>query len=99
MPNVWGGFLDDASRLVLWARFAKRPAAGALRLHAHARKGSIYYRKSIPAFDSASRLEKMGKKGGLEDAGKTLAVLEKEMERLTSVLLDCIRKETEGGSP
>ena len=41
----------------------------------------------------------MGKRGGLENAGEILAVLEKEMERLTSVLLDYVREETEGGSP
>lgn len=99
MPNVLA--LLPRRRAAAWLVAAIRQAtgAGALRLHAHALKGSIRYWKSIPAFDCASRPEKMGKKGGLESAGEILAVFEKEMEGLTSVLLDCVRKETEGGSP
>lgn len=70
--------------------------APALQLAAHKLKGAVRYLGPSGAFELASRLEKSGAERNMADAQETLASLEKEMARLTPLLLDYIGK---GGPP
>lgn len=50
--------------------------------NAHSIKSMVGNFFAQPAFDAASNIESMGRQGTLDDIGKTLEVLEKEIGRL-----------------
>ncbi len=90
-------FLEESPRLMSSLRKAVAEAAAQGMLQsAHTLKGSLQYLGAERAFRLAFRLEMMAREGKLQEAEETLAALEVEMARVTTVLLDYLgRQRTE----
>ncbi len=92
LQTVVAAVLQESPRMMRAVRRAIADGdAAALRLAAHTLKGSIRYFGPSPAYDHAVCLERMGEQGNLQNAQGILAALEKEMGRLTPLLLDLAR--------
>ncbi len=80
-------FLDEAPRLVAAIHQAIVDGnAAALRVAAHALKGTLRNFGATQTLPHAVRLEKMGLDGNLQDAADALAALKAEMARLVPLL-------------
>jgi len=76
-------FLSDYRNLLDEVRNAVvRQDPEALHRAAHALKGSVANFCAQQVFDSAYRLERMGREGDLSGAGQALADLEQQLQRL-----------------
>ncbi len=86
--------VEDAPRLLgEIERAIEAQDAGALRLYAHALKGSIRYFGNTAAFDTAFQLEKMGREGSLSGASDLFTSLVGEMEQLRAFLVNYLGEE------
>ncbi len=85
--------LEEAPDLVAAVRdAAARQAADELRAAAHRLKGSIRYFGLTEAFNYAEQLEEMGDHGRVEEAALVVDAMQKEVERLTAILTEYLRK-------
>ncbi len=76
-------FLSDYHNLLDDVRSAiARQDPQALHRAAHALKGSVANFCAQQVFESAYRLERMGREGNLDSAGQALADLEHQLQRL-----------------
>jgi two-component system sensor histidine kinase/response regulator len=76
-------YLQESPRMMEAIRQAVADGdVAALRLAAHTLKGSIRFFGAGPAFQTARRLERMGREGKLQAAPQAWAALEREIEEL-----------------
>jgi CheY-like chemotaxis protein len=93
-------YLQESPRMMEAIRQAVADAdQAALRLAAHTLKGSIRFFGASPAFQTARRLERMGREGNLEAAPQALAALEREVEELIPLLENYLRQATASDDP
>jgi CheY-like chemotaxis protein len=85
--------LDCPKRLEAIREAIRSHDARTLEIAAHALKGSLSNFTSAGAFETAHRLEIMGRDGNIESAGKALEILEAEIARLDRELA-ALRKGT-----
>ena len=92
LRELSGTFLDQAPRWMAAIREAidSGDAAG-VRAAAHPLKGSLGTFAATPAAAAAQWLETMGRDGDLTNGRDALAMLEREMARLTPALTDFAR--------
>ena len=84
-------FLDDCETYLATIRTAiEKKDAGTLEEAAHGLKGAVANLRAGSAREAAGRLEEMGRSGAFDEAGSALAQLEKEIERLRSVLVEMV---------
>ena len=87
--------LEELPDLVTAVRqAAAKQAAGELRAATHKLKGAIRYFGLTEAFKHALQLEEMGGREDLAKATPIVDALEREVERLTAILTEYIRKDT-----
>jgi two-component system sensor histidine kinase/response regulator len=91
LRDVVEAFLEEAPQLLGQIRKAIDEADQAVLLRAaHTIKGSLRFFGAHVGYEHAFRLETMGRRGELEDAAETLAILEAQWARITPVLLDFV---------
>ncbi len=89
LQAVIGAFLEESpDRMTAIREAIAGGDAAALRVAAHALKGSLQYFGAEGAYGHAYRLEKIGQDGNLEGAAAACEALAAEILRLTPVLLD-----------
>ena len=87
-------FLEDCPKLMADLSSAiSRREAGGLERAAHAIKGSVGNFAARAAFEAAYGLERMGRAGNLDGAVEAHAELEREIERLCTVLPEMAEEE------
>ncbi len=92
LRDIVEAFLDEAPRLLAMIRESiEKQDSQTLQRAAHTLKGSTGYFGATRASEMALQLEAMGKKSELAHATNTLVDLDREMARLTPVLLDYMR--------
>gem|GEM_PF-499536 len=92
-------FLEEAPRMMGALRHAVQTRdAAAVASQAHRLKGSIANFPVADAFNSAARLEMMGRRGDLSQADRTFATLEEELED-TLVALDLVLDQLQSELP
>jgi CheY-like chemotaxis protein len=96
LRDIVEAFLDESPRLLAAIRGAiEGQDARALQRAAHTLKGSTGYFGAARASEMALQLETMGKKSELAHAKNALADMEREIARLTPVLVDYMRERFE----
>ncbi len=96
LRDIVEAFLDESPRLLATIREAIEIQDGkTLQRAAHTLKGSTGYFGATHAAEMALQLETMGKKGEMIHAHKALADMEREMARLTPVLVNYMHGRTE----
>jgi CheY-like chemotaxis protein len=89
LRDIVEAFLDESPRLLAAIRQSiERQDAVALQRAAHTLKGSTGYFGAARASEMALQLETMGKKSELAHAKSALVDMEREIARLTPVLVD-----------
>ncbi len=98
LEGVVRAFLEETPILLAAAReaAARSDAAGVHRA-AHTLKGALSHLHIIPAADEAYRLEQAAKESNLEGVEDILAGLEKEVARLTPILMAYCRGSSQVG--
>jgi len=92
LREIVEAFLDEAPRLLTTIRAAiEQPDGRTLQRAAHTLKGSTRYFGANQVSELALRLETMGASSSLAQARETLADVEREMARLTPLLVDYMR--------
>ena len=92
LRDIVEAFLDESPRLLGTIRGAiEKQDARTLQRAAHTLKGSTGYFGATQASEMALQLEAMGRKSKLEHAQNALIDMEREMARLTPVLVDYMR--------
>jgi len=87
LGEIAGLFLSDYPSLLDQVRDAvERGDAVALHHSAHTLKGSVANFCAPQPFESAYKLERMGRAGNLEGAGEALAALERQLRDLEPAL-------------
>ena len=87
LKEMVGMFLTELPLLMSNLRAAVTVGdARAIERAAHELKGSVGSFSARPAFDAAMRLEDLGRDGSLSEAEPVYTKLEKEIQRLKSVL-------------
>jgi PAS domain S-box-containing protein len=87
LRSIVEAFLDECPQLTDNLRGAVAAQDGkSLQIAAHALKGAIRYFGARAAYDSAFRLENMGREGTLEGAADVLASFERELTRVVAPL-------------
>ena len=96
LRDIVEAFLDESPRLLASIRDAiEKQDAPTLQRVAHTLKGSTTYFGAARASETALQLETMGKQAELAHAPHALVDLEREMARLTPILVDYIRERCE----
>ena len=89
LREIVEAFLDEAPRLFTTIRSAiEQPDSRTLQRAAHTLKGSTRYFGANQVSELALQLETMGASSSLAQARETLADVEREMARLTPLLVD-----------
>ncbi len=92
LRDIVEAFLDESPRLLTTIRVAiEKQDAKTLQCAAHSLKGTTGYFGATRVSEMALQLETMGKKQELAHAPTALADMEREMARLTPVLVDYMR--------
>ncbi len=92
LRDIVEAFLDESPRLLATMRRAIEKRDGkTLQRAAHTLKGSTGYFGATHASEMALQLETMGKKSDMAHAHNALADMEREMAKLTPVLVDYMR--------
>jgi HPt (histidine-containing phosphotransfer) domain-containing protein len=92
LRDIVEAFLDESPRLLATMRRAIEKQDGrTLQRAAHTLKGSTGYFGATHASEMALQLETMGKKSDMAHAHNALADMEREMAKLTPVLVDYMR--------
>jgi HPt (histidine-containing phosphotransfer) domain-containing protein len=92
LREIVEAFLDESPRLLATIRGAIEQSDGrTLQRAAHTLKGSTRYFGANQVSEIALQLEAMGARGHLAHARDTLADVEREMARLTPLLVDYMR--------
>jgi CheY-like chemotaxis protein len=92
LRDIVEAFLDESPRLLTVIRTAiEQLDAKTLQRAAHTLKGSTRYFGASQVSEMALRLEAMGARHQLTDARDALIAVEREMARLTPVLVDYMR--------
>lgn len=99
LREIVEAFLDESPRLLATIRGAiEKQDAKTLQRAAHTLKGATRYFGAAHASEMALQLETMGKKGELTHAQNALIDMEREMARLTPVLINYMRGVVETNS-
>jgi two-component system, sensor histidine kinase and response regulator len=92
LREIVEAFLDESPRLLATIRTAIEQSDGrTLQRAAHTLKGSTRYFGATQVSEMALQLETMGARGHLGHARDSLADVEREMARLTPLLVDYLR--------
>ena len=92
LRDIVEAFLDESPRLLTVIRSAiEQLDSKTLQRAAHTLKGSTRYFGASQVSEMALRLESMGARSQLADARDALISVEREMARLTPVLVDYMR--------
>jgi HPt (histidine-containing phosphotransfer) domain-containing protein len=92
LRDIVEAFLDESPRLLTVIRTAiEQLDSKTLQRAAHTLKGSTRYFGASQVSEMALRLEAMGARSQLADARDALIAVEREMARLTPVLVDYMR--------
>jgi len=92
LRDIVEAFLDESPRLLATIRGAIEQSDGrTLQRAAHTLKGSTRYFGAAQAAEIALQLERMGARGQLAHARDSLVDVEREMARLTPLLVDYLR--------